>query len=884
MTNRILFAILILLSAAGTALGHAPAVDDGGSLFTTTEEAPLVTGNVLDNDIGTTKSVQSFDTTGTIGLVTDNGDGTFLYDPNGQFNHLNNGENATDSFTYVLWDGGAPDIATVTMTITGVSPPPSGVFAEFAATVQPGEFKIIPNSSPYQHFSWPATVEAEIGPDAIELCARINCNIAHGQMDIYPGMAWDIENEIGWLPNNGGHGNSFQGSGVMRYVFGQSWERLTHPTRLYTKAEADADPQNGYLADRDGDGTNDDCLNFLDGNQAVHYYDGFTRIPGSNKIVMGGVTAMCWQETTQAQTAPWVVWTFDTATLKTERLPLLDPWNNYSTSAFAETVQHPGKAPGALYWKGNNNFVVVVATNWDDTSTWEVIQEVNHSNPLPIGYGSMQVMGDKLLFNHQYHLNSYTISPDGTVDYTTRAELINFSDNWPAGWSSYFAARGMAPAGDKVVFWDGRHRIEIYDTINNTRTFLPQTCNPAQRTSTGTFSMWEYLPKHDVFIGAASSTDGVVLYRLPDTYTEGQNDWNMNDQLDCTPWEAPPVNPNPPPSLGEGEIFKWDMDSDPIWRIEEGQDLGPRCNTVEEAFSEHCYGQVPMPFWASRDLPRGNLCPELGPVPGPKVVTEADGNKALQFTFQPCTESGAAGNFMIDVTKGLKRQIIEGDRLELQFSYKLSESIVLEDNKHRGFRTTSGGMGGPKIFIFSNGNDYREGKFHTRACMDEFVLIWGWDQIVTSYNDCNWYQGHQASYDNGNPSAPGLNQQPGGPICDYYGDPWVPRGWNAQMESCFNLDPDVWYDLRVIIDFGSFDPDRKNPPDNRIQVFGAERGGSEIKVIDFLFRRQDWVHDDGYTGHGNWWLSGFVTGKDKAEMHREGYAWYDNLRACLGSC
>jgi VCBS repeat-containing protein len=61
-------------------------------------------------------------TTGTLGTVLLNQDGSFTYDPNGQFEDLGVGETATDSFTYRVSDGnGGTDSATVTVTITGDS-------------------------------------------------------------------------------------------------------------------------------------------------------------------------------------------------------------------------------------------------------------------------------------------------------------------------------------------------------------------------------------------------------------------------------------------------------------------------------------------------------------------------------------------------------------------------------------------------------------------------------------------------------------------------------------------------------------------------------------------------------------------------------------------
>ena len=89
------------------------AVDDGdpsdaSPAFTTDQITSFVTGSVLDNDSdadGDPLSVTAVDTSATVGEVTDNGDGTFTYDPNGQFDDLAAGETATDSFSYTVSDG-----------------------------------------------------------------------------------------------------------------------------------------------------------------------------------------------------------------------------------------------------------------------------------------------------------------------------------------------------------------------------------------------------------------------------------------------------------------------------------------------------------------------------------------------------------------------------------------------------------------------------------------------------------------------------------------------------------------------------------------------------------------------------------------------------------
>jgi VCBS repeat-containing protein len=107
------------------------AVDDSGTGFRTDRASAFTTASVLGNDSdpeGDPLTVQSFDTTGTLGLVTSNGDGTFDYDPNGQFDYLSEGQSATDTFAYTISDGEFTDTATVTITVTGEPDPDFNIY------------------------------------------------------------------------------------------------------------------------------------------------------------------------------------------------------------------------------------------------------------------------------------------------------------------------------------------------------------------------------------------------------------------------------------------------------------------------------------------------------------------------------------------------------------------------------------------------------------------------------------------------------------------------------------------------------------------------------------------------------------------------------------
>ncbi|MEM9205984.1 MAG: tandem-95 repeat protein [Pseudomonadota bacterium] len=103
--------------------------DDDGVGFTTDAATAFTTANVLVNDVpGSNASsvfITGIDDLETLGLVTDNGDGTFEYDPAGAFDDLDDSEQSTDFFTYTFEDEfGATGSATVTITIDGVDDAP----------------------------------------------------------------------------------------------------------------------------------------------------------------------------------------------------------------------------------------------------------------------------------------------------------------------------------------------------------------------------------------------------------------------------------------------------------------------------------------------------------------------------------------------------------------------------------------------------------------------------------------------------------------------------------------------------------------------------------------------------------------------------------------
>jgi len=114
-------AVIDYIELTGDAPANTAPIADGDNATTSEDNAVLIDVLAGDSDSdGGTLSVQSINTIGTLGQVTNNNTDV-SYDPNGQFDYLGAGESATDSFVYTLSDDqGGTDTETVTVTITGI--------------------------------------------------------------------------------------------------------------------------------------------------------------------------------------------------------------------------------------------------------------------------------------------------------------------------------------------------------------------------------------------------------------------------------------------------------------------------------------------------------------------------------------------------------------------------------------------------------------------------------------------------------------------------------------------------------------------------------------------------------------------------------------------
>lgn len=140
-------------------VNDCPAAEDDAA---TTDEDTVLNGNVLsDNGAGADRDADTSDTLtitqvngsganvgtqfalGSGALLTLNSNGTFSYDPNGQFEALGAGQESTDSFSYTISDGTCTDNATVNLTITGINDAPSASAQSASAF---GNIQLVGNS------------------------------------------------------------------------------------------------------------------------------------------------------------------------------------------------------------------------------------------------------------------------------------------------------------------------------------------------------------------------------------------------------------------------------------------------------------------------------------------------------------------------------------------------------------------------------------------------------------------------------------------------------------------------------------------------------------------------------------------------------------------
>ncbi|MDM8536732.1 FG-GAP-like repeat-containing protein [Desulfobacterales bacterium HSG17] len=92
--------------------------DNGSGADTDTDAGDTLTIAAINDD---TTAVGTEITLPSGALLTVNADGTLIYNPNGSFDTLSSGSTASDTFTYALSDGTDSDIATVSITINGLS-------------------------------------------------------------------------------------------------------------------------------------------------------------------------------------------------------------------------------------------------------------------------------------------------------------------------------------------------------------------------------------------------------------------------------------------------------------------------------------------------------------------------------------------------------------------------------------------------------------------------------------------------------------------------------------------------------------------------------------------------------------------------------------------
>ncbi|HWL35607.1 MAG TPA: Ig-like domain-containing protein [Frankiaceae bacterium] len=156
------------------------------------ENSSGVAVNVLGNDTdaeGQTLTVTAVDTTGTSGMVTNNGTDV-TYSPNGMFEYLDDTETATDTFTYTVTDSqGGTDTETVTITVNGANDAP--------VANDDGPFQAIQDSN--LTVTAPGVLSNDTDADGEALTAGNASDPANGTVTLNPDGSFSYDPDSGYL-------------------------------------------------------------------------------------------------------------------------------------------------------------------------------------------------------------------------------------------------------------------------------------------------------------------------------------------------------------------------------------------------------------------------------------------------------------------------------------------------------------------------------------------------------------------------------------------------------------------------------------------------------------------------------------------------------------
>jgi VCBS repeat-containing protein len=192
-------------------INRPPAVRDDEVV---TDEDSVIVVEVLGNDNdpdGDELVIDSFTNATNGGLVTYNGDGTFTYDPNGQFDYLSVGESAVDRFTYTVSDDNdGTATATVMITINGVNDAPIYIGEDSYAWHEDGEGE--------DSAQWLLRIDElfdDIENDPFIVSLEGNVNIRSevdneaGIITLTPAQDWHGEERVRFIADDGGeHGRT----------------------------------------------------------------------------------------------------------------------------------------------------------------------------------------------------------------------------------------------------------------------------------------------------------------------------------------------------------------------------------------------------------------------------------------------------------------------------------------------------------------------------------------------------------------------------------------------------------------------------------------------------------------------------------------------------
>jgi hypothetical protein len=728
---------------------------------------------------------------------------------------------------------------------------------------EPGSWVLLPNST-----IQPAAerAQASLGSDT---CDHMKCKSWTDIFNAWNGIAFDGRRV--WALANGGHAG-YGGNEVYKFDLGRpeaGWSLEVPPQPLTGE----------FSRDENDDGIMDACPTPSSGPMSSHTYNGVIWSPRSQDILWLGSVGFCLHGM-----GPSTAWVFDIKNEKWTERPDLN-----KLAKFARTEIDP-----------TNGDIIVIGREYVyllDPNTKQIMRRSERGR---------RFAGGGLAFD-AHSRTLYAIAPNA-VYATNIPETGKF-----AGLSKLADVPGVIPAmgfamhsptGDYIL-WDGAGQTYRWRPGAAQLERLPvPSVVPTNTVPNRVFSQWKYIPGLDIFFGIVPR-EGIWLYRLPDAMAANGGDPSATVALDESAEPEVPLNthnklPEPAPKSDNPVTLTTDRGAKSVRKLAAPADSGP---SVDTPFEDLCA----RPETLLCD-PMDDTTPISGPgitastpnkllseaITGPwyswravnphplngRPLAEVDptmGNGGSMKCIIP-SQSAASYTCEYDVNTGDDYATMPGamlgDTIRVRFNIRLSCAVLYTDcnpqsptykQQRRAYAVTSGG-GGFKIFAVSEG--YRPGNIITGG---EGLGVPVWGNCYQRGYPCGYISRWNTAIEqrftiNG---VKYFDAQPGGP-----GDPCYSYD---QFAACFMLEADEWMTFEETLYFGGCSAHPDGTSGAHVWMRAAREGQPLQDIVDYPVDLRCAEIPVDQVKLARVGFNPYDTGKDPAEVHPEGYIWYDDL-------